>query len=181
MGTKNNPNPNDCYAKALPDEPMFVLLARDLTAPELVRDWAEMREVEIEDGIRPAEDRAMVEEARQLSRDMEEWRVANDGAWRTLTNNGDAPVQPEPAMALGDGVFRRRPSHVTALQITEAHATMAREEWPEWTAPMLEQVPEDGFEEHVKDTLGWWLVKDEAGNVFTVSDPVFNATFDRVR
>lgn len=30
MGTKNNPGAFDCYANAEPDEPMFVLLARDL-------------------------------------------------------------------------------------------------------------------------------------------------------
>lgn len=82
MGTKNNPNPNDCYAKALPDEPMFVLLARDLTAPELVRDWAEIREVEVEDGIRPAEDRSLVTEARNVADAMEMWRADNDGKWR---------------------------------------------------------------------------------------------------
>ena len=167
-------------SNALPDEPMFVLLARDLTAPELVRDWAEMREVEVEDGIRPAEDRAVVEEARQLAAAMEAWRVANDGAWRALTNNGDAPAF-EPAVPVEDGVYRRRPSHVTALQIGEEHLTMARGDWPEWCAPMLDQVPDEGFETHIAGAMGWWLVKDEAGNVFTVSDPVFNATFDRVR
>jgi hypothetical protein len=40
MGTKNNPGLYDCYDKAEPDEPMFVLLARDPKAPDLVRTWA---------------------------------------------------------------------------------------------------------------------------------------------
>lgn len=40
MGTKLNPGKFDCYTNALPDEPMFVLLARDEQAPERVRDWA---------------------------------------------------------------------------------------------------------------------------------------------
>lgn len=40
MGTKNDPGPNDCYAKALPDEPIFTLLARSPEAPGLVREWA---------------------------------------------------------------------------------------------------------------------------------------------
>jgi hypothetical protein len=31
---------NDSYAKAEPDEPMFVLLARDPSAPHFVRHWA---------------------------------------------------------------------------------------------------------------------------------------------
>lgn len=39
MGTKNNPGRFDCYTKADPDEPMFVLLARDPIAPILVRLW----------------------------------------------------------------------------------------------------------------------------------------------
>jgi hypothetical protein len=40
MGTKNNPGKFDCYEKAEPDEPMFVLLARDPLAPALVEAWA---------------------------------------------------------------------------------------------------------------------------------------------
>jgi len=41
MGTKNNPGNYDCYENAEPDEPMFVLLARDPLAPFLVRLWVE--------------------------------------------------------------------------------------------------------------------------------------------
>jgi len=40
MGTKQNPGAFDCYVKAKPDEPMFILLARDPIAPLLVRLWA---------------------------------------------------------------------------------------------------------------------------------------------
>lgn len=40
MGTKNNPGKFDCYAKADPDEPMFILLGRDPLAPSLVLMWA---------------------------------------------------------------------------------------------------------------------------------------------
>jgi len=43
MGTKNNPGQFDCYAKALPDEPMFVLLGRDPLAGFLTSIWAKMR------------------------------------------------------------------------------------------------------------------------------------------
>lgn len=43
MGTKNNPGDYDCYDKAEPDEPMFVLLARDPLAPDLVDLWAKTR------------------------------------------------------------------------------------------------------------------------------------------
>jgi hypothetical protein len=43
MGTKNNPGEFDCYAAAAPDEPMFILLARDPLAPILVDLWAMLR------------------------------------------------------------------------------------------------------------------------------------------
>lgn len=43
MGTKLNPGKVDYYEKAEPDEPMFVLLARDPLAPILVDLWAELR------------------------------------------------------------------------------------------------------------------------------------------
>lgn len=43
MSTKNNPGPVDCYAAAEPDEPMFILLARDPRAAVLVNLWATMR------------------------------------------------------------------------------------------------------------------------------------------
>lgn len=44
MGTKDSPGEFDCYSRAEPDEPMFVLLARDPLAPALVRIWAAWRE-----------------------------------------------------------------------------------------------------------------------------------------
>ena len=40
MGTKNNPGEFDCYENAEPDEPIFVLSARDPSAPLIVRQWA---------------------------------------------------------------------------------------------------------------------------------------------
>lgn len=43
MGTKNNPGKYDCYAAAEPDEPIFVLLARDPLAPILVSIWSSLR------------------------------------------------------------------------------------------------------------------------------------------
>jgi hypothetical protein len=70
MGTKNNPGAYDCYAKAAPDEPMFVLLARDPLAPTLVRLWADLTVA-----------RAQPEktaEAMQCARNMERWRVENE-------------------------------------------------------------------------------------------------------
>ncbi len=40
MSTKQHLGEFDCYANALPNEPMFVLLARDPKAATAVRDWA---------------------------------------------------------------------------------------------------------------------------------------------
>lgn len=67
MGTKNKPGKFDCYAKAAPDEPMFVLLARDPLAPFVVEMWAKMRE--LSDGRSEK-----VNEARACAAAMEVWR-----------------------------------------------------------------------------------------------------------
>lgn len=74
MGTKNNPGKFDCYANALPDEPMFILLARDVAAPLAVRNWADYREMQINAGTKPESDRPMVAEARECAANMERWR-----------------------------------------------------------------------------------------------------------
>lgn len=39
MGTKNNPGNINCYARALPDEHVFVLLGRDPATPSTIRFW----------------------------------------------------------------------------------------------------------------------------------------------
>lgn len=55
MGTKNNPGAYDCYANAEPDEPMFVLLARDRHAALLVNLWAALRRLDGDDPGKIAE------------------------------------------------------------------------------------------------------------------------------
>ncbi len=67
MGTKNNPGAFDCYANAGPDEPMFVLLARDPFAPILVRLWADLR-------AQAAGNPSKVAEARACADAMERFR-----------------------------------------------------------------------------------------------------------
>lgn len=67
MGTKNNPGQYDCYEKAEPDEPMFVLLARDPLAPILVELWAQLRWQ-----MKTAEGR-QVEEAGECAEAMRDW------------------------------------------------------------------------------------------------------------
>lgn len=82
MGSKNEPGNFDCYSNALPDEPMFILLARDPHAPDLVDGWADYRYIDIVAKRRPASDMGMVNEARECANKMRQWRKDNDGAWR---------------------------------------------------------------------------------------------------
>ncbi len=84
MATKLNPGQHDCYGKALPGEPMFTLLARDQTAPEMVHRWADRRAALIGIGVAPESDGLAVMEARECARSMAHWRRlhAEDAPWR---------------------------------------------------------------------------------------------------
>jgi hypothetical protein len=82
MGTKLQELRNGCFARAMDDEPMLVLLARDQSAPALARAWADQREADINAGRKPASDMEQVQSARAEADKMEAWRVENDGAWR---------------------------------------------------------------------------------------------------
>lgn len=82
MGTKTNPGNFDCYDHALPDEPMFVLLARDPMFNELVKLWARRRGMAIDCGERPQSDSAMVNEAWRCANAGAIWRRDNNGKWR---------------------------------------------------------------------------------------------------
>lgn len=79
MGTKNNPGNFDCYGAALPDEPMFILLARDPLAPVLVEIWATLR---AEHGCAEHSTRThnhKVAEARKVAEDMRRWKGEQSG------------------------------------------------------------------------------------------------------
>ena len=67
MGTKNNPGQFDCYHNAAPDEPMFVLLARDPLAPILVELWASLRQHAVGNPSKVAE-------ARDCAKAMRDWK-----------------------------------------------------------------------------------------------------------
>jgi hypothetical protein len=82
MATKNNPGAYDCYAAADPDEPLFVLLARDKHAPTLIWLWATLRELE-------GEDPAKVQEARECVVAMLAWQTDNG---RTSIGIGQAAL-----------------------------------------------------------------------------------------
>jgi hypothetical protein len=58
---------DSCYAKAAPDEPIFVLRAQDRCAPKAVRMWADFARSQ---GA-PVE---KVEEAMDLALEMESWQ-----------------------------------------------------------------------------------------------------------
>lgn len=82
----------DCYDRALPDEPTFTLLARDKSAPHMIRQWAYERERQITTGEAPESDREKVEEARNVATGMQVWRLANQGAWREPSAVQDKPT-----------------------------------------------------------------------------------------
>ena len=82
MGTKQNPGKFDCYSKALPDEPMFVLLARDPEFYELINRWANKRLRDIKCGVRPESDLELVSEAFDCAFEGQEWRKQNNFKWR---------------------------------------------------------------------------------------------------
>jgi len=89
--TKNNPGKFDCYDKAHPDEPMFVLLGRDPSASRLVRIWARGREA-------AGETYEKVAEAYRCADAMQDW-AEKIGAIDSMQNDfgGHPPVAPAPA------------------------------------------------------------------------------------
>lgn len=73
MGTKSNPSEFDCYERAQPDEPIFVLLARDPIAPVLVRLWAQLRKLT----TIKATTGPKIDEAMSCADKMEQWHKDN--------------------------------------------------------------------------------------------------------
>lgn len=73
MGTKLKPGKHDAYGKARPDEPMFVLLARDEQAPKRILGWAHRRLDDIAEGRRDIGDFDKIREAIECARSMGEW------------------------------------------------------------------------------------------------------------
>lgn len=79
MGTKLNPGKFDCYDAALPDEPMFVLLARDEDAAALVEEWCnrKMRRITLGGTKDTPRRRAKIDEAWTCAREMRLWKREN--------------------------------------------------------------------------------------------------------
>ena len=131
MGTKLRPGNFDCYANALPDEPMFILLARDPSAPSKVRAWAYDREKAIGHGNRPTADTPMVAEARQCADDMEAWRRANDGAWRNprpTVSDDTVTLRADIAAAREEIGRLQRSNGALARCLLPVHMTLAERE-----------------------------------------------------
>jgi len=62
-------NPTSCLNKASPDEPVFVLRAKDPVAAMAVRHWATMAQDEHE--------MAKIASALKVAEEMEQWRAQN--------------------------------------------------------------------------------------------------------
>ena len=76
MGTKNNPGVYDCYDKLEDDEPFFVLMARDPSAPYLVEIWANERSLAIQRGEKPQSHMDKVHEAMECAASMRAYQAA---------------------------------------------------------------------------------------------------------
>lgn len=105
MGTKTNPGKYDCLSKLEPDEPYFVLMARDPLAARLVDLWAslshgtpagarqffdELLKIAMPEQLQPA---AKVAEAYRCAASMEAWLDARP------TQAGDGSGVPSAANA----------------------------------------------------------------------------------
>ena len=82
MGTKNQPQQNDTYEVAEPDEPLFCLVARDPLAPALVEAWAAARRMALgpddpEEAV--AEEMSKIHEAEACALAMRDWKMRNPG------------------------------------------------------------------------------------------------------
>jgi hypothetical protein len=69
-----------CLGRSAPDEPVFVLVGRDLLAADSVRDWADRLEVRSKAlGELTGARQAKIADARATAKAMDAWRVANGG------------------------------------------------------------------------------------------------------
>lgn len=99
MSSKMNPGPFDCIGAALPDEPYFVLLARDTTAPGLIRAWADKRRSDLLAlDLYDDEDMARCRDAEMIAHDMMGWRKQNQGVWRDESARRELMSEIDPAL-----------------------------------------------------------------------------------
>jgi hypothetical protein len=75
----HDPHAAELLRSAGEDEPIFVLRARDITAPAVILNWAARRESLVFQSKKPDTDKALVEAARKLAEDMRDWYARNRG------------------------------------------------------------------------------------------------------
>ncbi len=99
MANKNHPGPFNCHAAALPDEPLFTILARDPAGPETIMAWRMSRVANGKNST--VEDADRLEEAFKVAEEMETWRAANldptgDGipSWKLPRNQVEEDERP---------------------------------------------------------------------------------------
>lgn len=77
MGTRNRPGQYDCWSRLADDEPYFLLMARDNSAPAAIIAWVGDRLDRIKNGERRgADDLPQLREALGAIRDMVAWHRA---------------------------------------------------------------------------------------------------------
>lgn len=76
------PGVYDYHDKLLPDEPFFLLSARDPHFARIVEAWAKDRREDMRVGLRPTVDMAQVIEAEKIAAEGADWRRMNNGKWR---------------------------------------------------------------------------------------------------
>lgn len=146
MSTKIRPGPYDCYADALPDEPMFILLARDQTAPDRIRDWADIKRKQLiaDYGALPESDpkspravefrdeMAKCQNADEIAHDMATWRALHDGAWRNPASRAEPVMSPDLRDAIHDEVRRC----VASLSVAGlAQISIVEHRYKPWSMP----------------------------------------------
>lgn len=138
MGSKSNPGQFDCYADALPDEPMFVLLARDPMAPMIVQNWANARKQLIATGEKPLEDMAVVDEALTCAAEMRAWRFNNEGKWRVRQDDGVDPATADLLKPTGnDGIVNAEICFASLLLVGGVDVT--EEQVASWTQDQMDR------------------------------------------
>jgi len=70
-------NPQSCFNRAKDNEPVFVLLGRDMAAPAAISTWIAMRRVL---GLNTEALDEQIIEAEEAIKQMNEWRVKNQKA-----------------------------------------------------------------------------------------------------
>lgn len=106
MGTKLKPGRFDCWAAALPDEPLFVLLARDIEAPRAIEHWADLRARRIKHGKASESDAIMIEEANRLAQEMRDWRALANEKWKTEKPQVDTVAKSYGVADFADAILR---------------------------------------------------------------------------